>query len=1229
MSGRGLLICGYYGFGNAGDEAILAAMISHLRCERPDLALQVISGDPTQTAAMHRVEAVHWQDVVAINQAVTEAGLVVIGGGGLFHDHWGVDPETVLTPDHWGISYPTTVALLALLARRPLMLYAIGVGPLVSEAARRLTLSVCEGALVITLRDSASLELLGSLGVTPAKLRLAADPAFALEAGGTGRSREPGTISVSLRNWDRNADPARWTRVVAQALDRVVEASGSRVVFVPFQQLKGEAEDDAAICDRVAALMTRPAAVRRDLGGPGEILDQLASADVVLAMRLHAVILAARVGVPAVALSYDPKVESAMNQLGWASQSCGLAELEATSLSACLLDARANRDQLVARAQQRLPGLAALARSSAGDALRLLDHGQPAPPSERTLAQLADAADTLIRRHATLTRLLFDEREHTAASLRDARTEVEEVTASLGRAERALGDTRAEVEQLNAQVEDLDTQTKRLDLELSRERADLAQARIAAEHAAAARDEAISRLEAESHRAVDLERRLQAAGAELASIHHSRLWRIGSVYWRLLERVGRLPHGGPDRGAVATAATAVDAEAEAPSAGPKGGARTAGEVTEPPSIRPAPGTGGLPPVPSAGYDVVVFSIIDFDFRFQRPQQLATQFARHGHRVFYLSIARLATPSEHSWELVRIADNLAELRLAAGPFDIYGGALRPAETERLEAAFASLAGHLAIGDAVALLQLPFWWPIARRLRERLGWRVVYDCMDEWNNFPGFGSQVLELEEGLVREADVTVVSADRLVAKHGPAARRLVLAKNGVDLDHYRPFYGPNELLGDVRHPIVGYFGALASWVDVALLEKIARALPDVTLVLAGGQFDIDLSAVSALANVRLLGQRPYDEIPALLWNFDVCMIPFLVNEITEATNPVKFYEYLFSGKAVVAPRLTELLPYEDVSYLAADHEGFIAGITRALAEEPGDPRRNTRREIAAANDWSDRYAVIDAGVREAFPLVSVVVVCYGGIELTQECLESLLEGETWPRLEVIAVDNASPDGTAEYLRNLERRDPRVHTVLNDENRGFAVANNQGLSLARGEFLVLLNNDTVAPPGLLGRLVGHLNRDLSIGLLCPTTNFCGNEAKVDADYAGLRGLPAFAARRAQGYAGQTFELETAAMYCVALRREVLEKVGPLDEAYGVGMFEDDDYSRRIKLAGFRVACAEDAYVHHVGQSAFAKLPREEYEAIWKRNQAYFEAKWGVSWKPHVTRAGVARAEPKIR
>lgn len=687
-----------------------------------------------------------------------------------------------------------------------------------------------------------------------------------------------------------------------------------------------------------------------------------------------------------------------------------------------------------------------------------------------------------------------------------------------------------------------------------------------------------------------------AARRELSRLQSSKLWRIASLYWWLRRRLGLFRKPRP---AVATDASRDDL---------------------PP---------GFPRVPQGRYDVVVFPLIDWDFRFQRPQQIAAQLGRHGHRVFYLSVSQYLPPDGPAWRVAWKARNVAELRVRSRRIlDVGGGRLEEADIAILEESLSDLLESLALGDVVCLLQIPFWAPLADRLRERYGWRVVYDCMDEWAGFPGVGEAVVALEDGLVREADLTVVTAARLQEKLDGRAARLLLARNGVDLEHYRRHYGENALLGEARHPVIGYFGALASWVDVELVEKIARRFTEATLVLAGGVFDVDLSRVVELPNVRLLGQRPYDEMPRLLWHFDVCVIPFLVNDVTEAVNPVKFYEYISAGKPVVAPRLSELLPYGDLCYLAGGHDEFLGGIEQALAEPADDPRRELRRRVAEENDWRERYRAIHGALEETFPLVSLVVVTFGQLPLTRRCLDSVLAGETWPRLEVLVVDNASPDDTPEYLRSLAASDPRVRILLQERNLGFPAANNVGIRRARGEVFVLLNNDTVVPPGMTGRLVRPLLRDRRLGIVCATTNFCGNEARVEPGYEDLAGLPRFAAGRARRHAGRLLDLEVAAMYCVALRREVVEEVGLLDETFGVGMFEDDDYALRLRAAGYRVVCAEDAYVHHVGQGSFQSLPPREYQALWERNQAYYEKKWGRRWRPHTTRAGVAPALSKV-
>jgi hypothetical protein len=423
---------------------------------------------------------------------------------------------------------------------------------------------------------------------------------------------------------------------------------------------------------------------------------------------------------------------------------------------------------------------------------------------------------------------------------------------------------------------------------------------------------------------------------ELDLVHRSRVWRAGERFRRLRDRVAR-------------AAWRL-----------RGGAPAAG----PPVTPRLPE--GFPALPLERHDVIVFSIIDWEFRFQRPQQLATQFGRHGHRTFYLSTTRFLPPRGPAWELTPKAPHVAELKLRArrAP-NIYQGRLSDSDLTHLQDSIEELARDLGVGDAACMVQIPFWTPLAFRLREAHGWPVVYDCMDEWENFPGFGQDVLREEDALFARADLTVVSADRLFEKARPRARRLVLARNGVDLDHYRRRYAPNHLLDPVRHPVIGYYGALASWVDVPLLEKIAHRFPQATIVLAGGHFDVELGRLQKMANVRLLGQRPYADMPPLLWNIDVCIIPFLVNDITQATNPVKFYEYCFGEKPVVAPDLIELRPYADLCYLARSHDEFISHIEAALGEMPDDPRHPRRRQVAEDNDWSARYAVIEAGLRAA------------------------------------------------------------------------------------------------------------------------------------------------------------------------------------------------------------------------------------------------------------------------
>jgi GT2 family glycosyltransferase len=245
---------------------------------------------------------------------------------------------------------------------------------------------------------------------------------------------------------------------------------------------------------------------------------------------------------------------------------------------------------------------------------------------------------------------------------------------------------------------------------------------------------------------------------------------------------------------------------------------------------------------------------------------------------------------------------------------------------------------------------------------------------------------------------------------------------------------------------------------------------------------------------------------------------------------------------------------------------------------------------------------------------SIVIVTYGNLVFTRLCLETLLGNTEYPH-EVIVIDNGSSDGTADYIQLLAANQSNVHAVLNGQNVGFARACNQGLALATGEVLVLLNNDTMVPPGWLTRLVSKLE-DPDVGLVGPVTNRIANEAQIDTTYETWGECLRFAEERAEEHEGEVVDISVLAMFCVAMRRDVYERVGPLDERFQIGMFEDDDYSMRMRAAGYRVICATEAFIHHFGESSFGKLvPTGEHSVLLKANRTRFEEKWGVTWQPH--------------
>jgi GT2 family glycosyltransferase/tetratricopeptide (TPR) repeat protein len=243
-------------------------------------------------------------------------------------------------------------------------------------------------------------------------------------------------------------------------------------------------------------------------------------------------------------------------------------------------------------------------------------------------------------------------------------------------------------------------------------------------------------------------------------------------------------------------------------------------------------------------------------------------------------------------------------------------------------------------------------------------------------------------------------------------------------------------------------------------------------------------------------------------------------------------------------------------------------------------------------------------------LASILILCCNQLESTRRFLDSLLRQTRTP-YEVILIDNGSTDGTAAYLEEFRRRPgpARVEIIHNGTNLGFARGCNQALARARGRYLVFLHNDSVVTPGWLDGLIRWSIHDWpNIGLVGPVTNGAPEPQGIRADYQNLEGLDPFAARRRREFTGRVLPVKRLTSFCLLARREVMDQIGPFDERYELGFFDDDDLCLRVREAGFRLLVAQDQYVHHDGNRTFQGLGINARELLVK-NFERFKAKWG--------------------
>ena len=201
----------------------------------------------------------------------------------------------------------------------------------------------------------------------------------------------------------------------------------------------------------------------------------------------------------------------------------------------------------------------------------------------------------------------------------------------------------------------------------------------------------------------------------------------------------------------------------------------------------------------------------------------------------------------------------------------------------------------------------------------------------------------------------------------------------------------------------------------------------------------------------------------------------------------------------------------------------------------------------------------------------------------------------------------------EFLDSEARRDKSgIKVIKNKENLGFALGNNKGIAEAKGDYVVLMNNDVVVTPGWLKRLVKVAKRKPQVGIVGPMSNYVsGPQLVKEVTYkkTSLSGLSKFSKAFARKHAGQTMPYWRVVGFCMLIKREVIDKIGGLDGRFGLGNFEDDDFSLRAALAGFESWIVKDCFVHHFGSRTFAGAKIDFRESLHK-NWEIFKEKWGI-------------------
>jgi glycosyltransferase involved in cell wall biosynthesis len=239
-------------------------------------------------------------------------------------------------------------------------------------------------------------------------------------------------------------------------------------------------------------------------------------------------------------------------------------------------------------------------------------------------------------------------------------------------------------------------------------------------------------------------------------------------------------------------------------------------------------------------------------------------------------------------------------------------------------------------------------------------LIYDCIDEHAEYGGFIKKetVHKMEADLLMKSDLSFVTVQGLYDAKVQYNSNMHVIPNGANVELFMQCQEVSTIIAQemaqIPHPIVGFLGVIQPCIDLELLEKIAKAHPSWSVVLIGPiSAGVSIDSLMKYQNVYYLGRKDPDELPSYMKAFDICLNAFKINNLTLNVSPLKFYEYLATGKPVVSVDMPGVREFSDIIYIGKEHEDYIKQIERALVED--SPERIQKRiQIAKQNSWEAR-----------------------------------------------------------------------------------------------------------------------------------------------------------------------------------------------------------------------------------------------------------------------------------